>query len=210
MKYREKLKELINEHNGIILTKQITEAGIPRVYISELVEKGVLERLERGVYITSDSFDDEMYRLQAKYTNIIFSHDTALYLHDLTDRDPLKYSVTVPAGYNPQNLKKIGVKVFSIKKELYNLGLTSIRTLFDREVRCYNMERTICDILRSRSQMDIAIVTDAIKRYVKRKNKNQPQLMRYAESLKVSKLLRRYMEVLLLTHTRFPVLTPAF
>jgi predicted transcriptional regulator of viral defense system len=197
MKYREKLKELINEHNGIILTKQITEAGIPRVYISELVEKGVLERLERGVYITSDSFDDEMYRLQAKYTNIIFSHDTALYLHDLTDRDPLKYSVTVPAGYNPQNLKKIGVKVFSIKKELYNLGLTSIRTLFDREVRCYNMERTICDILRSRSQMDIAIVTDAIKRYVKRKNKNQPQLMRYAESLKVSKLLRRYMEVLL-------------
>jgi predicted transcriptional regulator of viral defense system len=197
MKYREKLKELINEHNGIILTKQITEAGIPRVYISELVEKGVLERLERGVYITSDSFDDEMYRLQAKYTNIIFSHDTALYLHDLTDRDPLKYSVTVPAGYNPQNLKKIGVKVFSIKKELYNLGLTSIRTLFDREVRCYNMERTICDILRSRSQMDIAIVTDAIKRYVKRKNKNLPQLMRYAESLKVSKLLRRYMEVLL-------------
>jgi predicted transcriptional regulator of viral defense system len=73
MKHREKLTRLINNHNGIILTKQITKAGIPKVYNSELVERGVLERLERGVYISSDSFDDEMYRLQAKYTTVIFS-----------------------------------------------------------------------------------------------------------------------------------------
>jgi hypothetical protein len=59
------------------------------------------------------------------------------------------------------------------------------------------MERTICDILRNRNQIDIAIVTDAIKRYVKRKDKNLPQLMRYAELFKVTKLLTRYMEVLL-------------
>lgn len=197
MKYSEKLHALINEHKGIILTKQITQAGIPRTYISEMIKNGVLERLDRGAYMTKDSFDDEMYRLQVKYASVVFSHDTALFLHDLTDRDPLKYSVTVPAGYNSQNIKALGVKVFSIKKELYNLGLASGRTIFGREVRCYDMERTICDILRSRNQMDIAIVTDAIKRYAKRKNKNLPQLMRYAEYFGVSKLLRRYMEVLL-------------
>ena len=45
--------------------------------------------------------------------------------------------------------------------------------------------------------MDIAIVTDAIKRYAKRRDKNLPQLMRYAESFRVAKLLRSYMEVLL-------------
>ena len=197
MNYTEKLNALIDEHNGIILTKHVTEAGIPRTYISELVKKGVLERLERGVYITKDSFDDEMFRLKAKYASVVFSHDTALFLHDLTDRDPLQYSVTVPAGYNSQNIQAIGVKVFSIKKELYALGLTIGKTMFGREIKCYNMERTICDILRSRNQMDIAIVTDAIKRYSKRKDKNLPQLMRYAESFRVTKLLRSYMEVLL-------------
>ena len=197
MNYIEKLNALIDEHNGIILTKYVTEAGIPRTYISELVKKSVLERLERGVYITKDSFDDEMFRLQAKYVSVIFSHDTALFLHDLTDRDPLQYSVTVPARYNSQNIQEIGVKVFSIKKELYNLGLTTGKTMFGREIKCYDMERTICDILRSRNQMDIAIVTDAIKRYSKRKDKNLPQLMRYAKSFRVEKLLRTYMEVLL-------------
>lgn len=197
MKYTEKLTALINEYNGIILTKHVTEAGIPRTYISELVKNAVLERVERGVYITKDSFDDKMYRLQAKYVSAIFSHDSALFLHDLTDRDPIQYSVTVPAGYNSQNIQATGVKVFSIKKELYGLGLTSGRTMFGREIRCYDMERTICDIIRSRNQMDIAIVTDAIKRYSKRKDKNLPQLMRYAESFRVTKLLRNYMEVLL-------------
>lgn len=197
MNYIEKLVALINEHNGIILTKHVTEAGIPRTYISELVKNGTLERLERGIYITKDSYDDEMYRLQAKYASAIFSHDSALFLHDLTDRDPLQHSVTVPAGYNSGNIQAIGVKVFSIKKELYDLGLTTGRTMFDREIKCYNMERTICDIIRSRNQMDIAIVTDAIKRYSKRKDKNLPQLMRYAERFGVTKLLRNYMEVLL-------------
>jgi len=197
VKHIEKLRALINEHNGIILTKYVTEAGIPRTYIGELMKDGILERLEQGVYITKDSFDDEMYRLQAKYPLVIFSHDSALYLHDLSDRDPLQYSVTVPTRYNAQNIKNIGVKVFSVKKELYNLGLSISKTMFDREVKCYNMERTICDILRSRNQMDIAIVTDAIKRYSKRKDKNLPQLMRYAENFRVTKLLRSYMEVLL-------------
>lgn len=197
MNYTKKLITLINEHNGILLTKHATEARIPRTYISELVKNGVLERLERGVYITKDSFDDEMYRLQAKYTSVIFSHDSALFLHDLTDRDPLQYSVTVPAGYNFQNIQANGVKVFSIKKELYDLGLTTGRTMFGREIKHYDMERTICDIMRSRNQMDIAIVTDAIKRYSKRKDKNLPQLMRYAEYFRVTKLVRGYLEVLL-------------
>lgn len=197
MNYKEKLYALINQHNGIILTKHVTEADIPRTYIAELVKNGVLERLERGVYIAKDSFDDEMYRLQAKYASAVFSHDSALFLHDLTDRDPLQYSVTVPAGYNSRNIQAIGVKVFSIKRELYGLGLTTGRTMFDREIICYDMERTICDIIRSRNQMDIAIVTDAIKRYSKRKDKNLPQLMRYAESFRVTKPLRSYMEVLL-------------
>lgn len=197
MNYKEKLVTLIKEHNGIIFTKQVTEAGIPRTYISNLVKNGTLECLERGIYITKDSYDDEMYRLQAKYTSAIFSHKSALFVHDLTDRDPLQYSVTVPAGYNSTNIQAIGVKVFSIKKDLYDLGLTSGKTIFGREIKCYDMERTICDIIRSRNQMDIAILADAIKRYSRRKDKNLPQLMRYAESFRVTKLLRNYMEVLL-------------
>lgn len=197
MKYKEKLQALIDENHGLILTKDASNAGIPRTYLVEFTKKGYLEKLERGVYITKDAFDDAMYRIQSKYPLLIFSHDTALFLHGLTDRDPLQYDGTVPAGYNSRNIIKSGVKVYSVKKELYEMGLATAKTPFGREIKTYDMERTICDILRSRSQIDITVLTDALKMYVKRPDKNLTKLMRYAEKLKVTKVLRVYMEVLL-------------
>jgi predicted transcriptional regulator of viral defense system len=195
--YSTKLEKLIQKNNGVISTKKVTEAGIPRTYLSEFVKRGILERLERGVYISKDCYDDEMYRLQIKYEQAIFSHDTALFLHDLTDRDPLQYAVTVKTGYNTKNIKASGAKVYTIKKELYDLGLITVKTSFDRVVKTYNMERTICDIVRSRSQVDIEILIDALKRYTKRKDKNLPQLMRYADKFRITSILRKYLEVLL-------------
>jgi predicted transcriptional regulator of viral defense system len=197
MIYKEKLNNLIDENGGLILTKQLSEAGIPRVYLSSLVHAGLLVKLERGVYIARDGYDDELYRYQVKYEKAIYSHETALFLHDLTDRDPIKYSVTVPEGYNASHLRALNFKVYSIKKTLYSLGLSESKTAFGRAVKCYNLERTICDILKHRNQIDIAVISDAVKRYAVRKDRNVPQLMRYAEKMRVVKPISNYLEVVL-------------
>ena len=91
MEYREMLDSLIEQNEGLILTKNVTEAGIPRTYLSFLVKEGILERVAHGFYLTRDAFDDELYSLQARSDQLIYSHETALYLHDLTDRDPLQW-----------------------------------------------------------------------------------------------------------------------
>lgn len=197
MEHFAKLKKLIQKNKGLISTKNVTEAGIPRAYLSLYVKQGILERLARGIYITKDCYDDEMYRLQVKYAQAVFSHDTALFLHDLTDRDPLQYTVTVKTGYNTKNIKASGVKVYTIKKELYDLGLITVKTPFGRFVKTYDLERTICDIVRSRSQMDRDVLTNTLKRYAKRKDKNLFRLMRYADQFSLINILRKYLEVLL-------------
>ena len=197
MTYKEKLNDLIADNEGLILTKQLSKAGIPRVYLSNLVNDGLLVRLERGVYIALNGYDDELYRHQVKYEKAIYSHETALYLHDLTDRDPARYSVTVPEGYNASHLRALNFEVYSIKMTLYDLGLSESKTAFGRVVKCYNLERTICDIVRHRNQIDIAVISDAVKRYAVRKDRNVPQLMRYAEKMRVAKLVSSYMEVVL-------------
>jgi predicted transcriptional regulator of viral defense system len=197
MNYTAKLKKIILKNSGIILTKDVSNLGIPRIYLTKLVDEGFLERIQTGVYVTKDTFDDDMYILQAKYKNIIFSHETALYLNDLTDRDPIRYSVTVPRGYNYQPIQSTGVHVFSVKKDLYNIGETEAYTNHGRLIKCYNQERTICDIIKSRNQLDIAIVTEALKQYFKKGDKNIPELMRYANKFKVDRILRNYLEVLL-------------
>lgn len=197
MKYRDRLQELIKEKDGLLLAKDADEENIPRQYVALFVKENKLERVSNGVYLTPDTFDDEMYRLQAKNQRIIYSHETALYLHDLTDRDPIVWTVTVPYGYNASHLRKEGVRVYTVKKDLYLMGVTEAKTVHGRQIKTYNRERTICDIVRNRNNMDVAILNEAIKRYLGNKEKNISLLMKYAQELEVQNILRKYVEILL-------------
>lgn len=104
-----------------------------------------------------------MYLYHLRFGKLIYSHEIALLLHDLTDVFPPCHTITMPLGVNPAQLKEEGLKVFTVKPELYTVGLTEIETSFGHKVPVYDMERTICDILRKRNQMDIRVLTDALK-----------------------------------------------
>ncbi len=191
------LQSILMQNNGIITTAQANEVGVSNERLRLLVTSGDLERVTFGVYILPDEFADKMFIAQLRRPKIIYSHETALFLHDLTDRDPINYTVTVPTGYNASRLRGDGFTVFTIKREFHEIGVTKLTTMFGNSVTVYGLERTICDCLRSRNQLDIAIVTDAVKRYTRRNDKNLNILMQMAETFKVTKQLRSYMEVLL-------------
>ena len=191
------LQSISLKNGGVITTSQANKEGISNERLRSLVKSGELERVAFGIYMLPDEFIDKMFIAQLRCPKIIYSHETALYLHDLTDRDPISYSVTVPTRYNPHPLVKDGFKIFSIKSDLHEVGKIELKTMFGNTVIAYDMERTICDCLRSRNQMDIAIITDAMKRYVRHKEKNLTSLMHMSDMFKVNKSLRSYLEVLL-------------
>lgn len=192
-----KLETLLENSNGVISTKLAEDHGIHREYLNQFVKQGKLERVAYGIYITPETWEDKMLILQLKREKMVYSHETALYIHDLTDRDPIAYAVTVPSGYNGRNLKKDGLIVYTIKKELLNLGICIKKTSFGNDIRTYDIERTVCDILRDKNNQDVAVLSDALKRYVKRQDKDLNKLMKYANIFRVEKILRSYMEVLL-------------
>lgn len=185
------------DNGGFITVAQGKEAGLSHTAILRAVKAGQIERVARGVYGAVEEMDDELYVKQLQRPKVIYSHGTALYLHDLTDRDPLTLSVTVPTGYNTKRLVTEGFRVFSVKHELYRIGLIRMLTRYEHTVTTYNMERTICDCIRSRRRMDAEIITEAMKRYAQRKDRDIHALMEMAAMFGVQKLMRTYMEVLL-------------
>lgn len=193
----ERLEALIKSSNGVITTKLANNHDIHRQYLSQFAKQGKLERIAHGIYITPDVWEDKMLIHQLRKEKMVYSHETALFLHDLTDRDPLSYSVTVPTGYNTSKLNEDGLIVYTIKKELFELGICTKQTMFGNDVRTYDMERTICDIIRDRNNQDSAVLSDAMKKYARRSDKNLNRLMKYSEIFKVEKILRNYLEVLL-------------
>lgn len=193
----ERIRSLLRDQNGLVFTSDLVKYDIPRTYLSILKKRGEIQRISRGVYFASGGMMDEMAGLQARYKTAIFSHETASYLLDLSDRTPLFYSVTVPTGYNAISLKANGAKVFFVKRELYPLGSITIQSPHGNKVQSFNLERTICDLLRSRSRVDIQLVNDALKRYVKNKERDLDLLHNYAKRFGVEKIVRETIEVLL-------------
>jgi len=192
--------ELLNlrlkENNGILKTADIVQMGISRAFFLEYVKKNNLEKAAHGIYMEADAWNDGMYLLQTRIPNAIFSHESALYLLDMAEREPMKHTITVKSGYNRTSLAAEGVQVYSIKADLLELGLTTLKSPTGHSLRAYNAERTICDIIRSRSNVEMQDYQAAIKTYMGQRKKNIPLLMRYAKDLRVDKILRQYLEVL--------------
>lgn len=197
MRQFEQLDCLLKDQDGMLCTRQAITAGISKPIFYQFVQSRGLEQVAHGIYLSQDAWVDAMYILHLRCPQVIFSHETALLVHDMTDREPLAYSVTVKTGYNPTRLRNDGIQVFTIKAELHEVGLTTGQTPFGHNVPVYDKERTICDVLRSRSRIEMQTFQDALKMYVRRKDKNLHTLMLYAERFRVEKILRQYLDVLL-------------
>lgn len=191
-----KILKIAEKNNGVVTSAKVTELGISRTYLRILVESGELQKIDRGIYVLPDAWEDEFYILQTRYPSGIFSHDSALFLHSFTDRTPSILTMTFPYGYHSVSLKGKAI-IKKVKKELYGMGVEEIISPSGHKVKVYSIERTICDILRGKNAIDIEQNLPAIKKYVNLTEKNIPLLLEYAEKLRVLNKLRKYLEVLL-------------
>lgn len=196
MNDEQKVLELMQNNNGLIKTSEIVSNNINKMALLRLVQKGIIERIERGLYIDSNKIEDSYFIFQYKCPKAIFSHETALYFHDLSDRTPIEIMITVPSGYNSRLLKDNNYKFSYIKEELYELGKISVKTPYGNNVYCYDIERTICDIVRDKNKIEKYQFIDALKRYSNLKVKDISKLYNYAEKFNIKNDVKNYMEVL--------------
>ena len=162
---KEKIKELLEASpDGTITAEQVTSAGLHRSILQELVGNGELYRFGRGLYVCSNAWEDDFYLLQRKYRRGIYSYDTALYLLGYSDRTPAQYTMTFPKGYNSPSLKQKSINIKRVVPENYSFGITELQSPCGNPIRVYDLERTLCDILRG-SGSDVQIVGAALMKY---------------------------------------------
>lgn len=197
MNEREAVLKLLEDNNGYITTSQVDEAGYQRRILRSLVSDNCIYRVERGIYALPDIWEDEMYFLQYRFSKGVFSNETALFIHGLTDRTPQALTMTFPQGYNAGGLKKYNAKAKFVIKNIYDIGLTEVMSNCGNRIRVYDKERTLCDIVKGKNTCDIQIVNQAMKTYAASTEKNIAKLIEYAKDLRVKPKIVGYMEILL-------------
>lgn len=196
MEYMAVLAEIAEANNGIVDTKAAVERGIAREILRRLCFAGKIRRIERGQYVLEGE-GDRLFALSRRSKQIVFSHETALYLHGVLDEPPAHPTVTALNNYLPSAAFREVCKVYCVKEELFGLGRVKVATPAGNPVPAYDLERTVCDMARSRNKLGNAAFLDAIKRYAASPGKDLERLSAYAEKMHMANILRPYLEVLL-------------
>ena len=197
MDYLNQLKMIAQNNGGIINNKIAAEHGISRAILSKLCLGNKIQRIARGQYVFNDDMQDELLSISMRSNLFVFSHETALFLHGISDRTPFEHAITAPSGKVPSKAIQEECKIYYIKPELFNLGKTMLTTPSGNKVAGYCLERTICDIVRSRSKVGSETFLAALKMYAASPNKDLNKLNAYPTQIKIAGIERKYLEVLL-------------
>lgn len=188
-----KIEKLIKKNNGILYATDIEKNDINRYYVRKMIEDKYIKRVLHGIYALIDKNINEFWLMNERYKKGIFSHNTALYFHELTDRTPLKLDMTFPSNIRVNDEY---LRTHYIKPDKHELGLTTMEIEPGVKITLYNVERTICDIIRDKNKIDPQTFNTALKEYSKIKYKKLHVLYKYAKEFNIELKLQQYMEVL--------------
>ena len=189
----EKLKNFFKKNHGYITTKEIENIGISKTLIPKLIKQKVLRKVAYGIYIDNNLIEDEFYILQKRFSNIVFSYNTACYLLNLSDRSPYKIDITT---INHNNINE-DLNIHYISKDKFDIGIIEIESPYTNPIKIYNAERCICDLLKNPNAVDLEVYNKIVNNYFKQKNKNLTTLEKYSKIFNVHKKFEYIMEVLI-------------
>ena len=195
--YIDRLKLLIEKNNGVIAAGEMKSVGIDPVTLRNILATGILVKESHGNYVLAEEQPDEFRIIQNHSDKLIFSHETALYLHSAMDGTPLEVDITVPQGDNVSRIKKKyeQIRFHYCKKELWDLGVITVKSPHGYDVKTYDWERCICDLIKNKKNTDVEIYARALREYFSEKC-NPEKLMQYAKMFNLETKVMTYMEIL--------------
>lgn len=173
---------IASNNNGLITYSELLENKYYKEKILKLISKGIIEKVARGFYYHHNYTVDKMYVYQLQNGSLIYSHETAAYLHNLTDRFPRKWSVTVKQGTRLR--KRDEFNVFYVPEERLDLGKVVLTNNLNNKVKTYDKERTVCDIIRSKDRIELQVYSEVLKNYFSGKT-DMRKLIKYAKQFNI-------------------------
>lgn len=195
MNYEEKILDLFE--NGYLKTSKVVNENIPKIYLTRLIKKNKIERVGRGIYVKTNYLVDDFVVLQNKSKNCVFSNMTSLYLLGYSNRIPIKYDITVLSGYKGSLQKNNSVNLHYSKKENFYLGIKNYSLDSGYIIKIYDLEKTICDIIKNKKKLDLELYNKAIRNYFYSKEKNTLKLYDYARKMNIYEKVKNTFEVLM-------------
>ena len=192
-------EDIARKHGGWIRTNEAQKFGIPRSTIYALANKGIFERMERGVYRLAElppPGHPDLAIVALRVPHAVVCLISALAWHDLTTQIPRAVSIAIPRGARAPTLRHPPVEIHRFSDKAYKAG-TEIHLVDGIPVKIYSPEKTLVDCFRFRNKIGMDVFLEAMKLYKERKRIKPAELSRHARDLRVEKAILPYLEAIL-------------
>lgn len=193
--HSQRLLHLLRQ-KGVLRPRELTELGIPRVYLTRLTASGQLERAGRGFYRLTDhplSEHEGLATIATKVPQAVFCLLTALQFHELTTQLPRQIWIAMPRGSHAPRIDYPPVKMVQFSGSAYLEGV-EIHVRDQVKLPVYSIAKTIADCFKHRNKIGLDVALEALKDARAQQKVSIDDLWHYAKICRVANVMRPYLE----------------
>jgi len=192
----DKIKNHFIEYGGVLKTSELNDLGFSSRQIKKLMEEGIITKIKHGFYELTDYIPREEVIIARLFPESIIFLESALFYYGYTDRIPSSWQIAVNKNSNKlqYNIDYPLIKPYYLEPKFIEIGIDTIE-IEGVKIRIYDRDRTICDVLRYETKLEVEVFTNAIKNYIKDPKKNVRNLFEYAEIFNIRNKVQTYIGV---------------
>jgi predicted transcriptional regulator of viral defense system len=183
---------------GLVRSGEFDRKGISRSVLKRLNNRGVVERISRGVYALPGAVLTEHHSLAEASRLVpggVICLLTALRFHGLTTQNPFEVWMAIEAkAWRPQraglrlHIVHFSGRAFSDGIEEHNAGGVRIRV--------YSAAKTVADCFKFRNKIGIDVAVEALKDFARSHRGRTNELSRFARICRVSRVMQPYLDAI--------------
>ncbi len=190
--------EVFRRHGHMMRTQQALQAGISPRTLYEMRDRGLLTRLNRGLFRLADAprlAQPDLALVSMTVPKGVVCLISALAFHNLTSQIPHRVYLALPIHSEKPRLQYPPLALFWLSGEVFSAGI-EVHQIDQIPVRIYGREKTVADCFKFRNKIGLDVAREALREAV-RQGCRVEVLLQYARIDRVDKIMRTYLESML-------------
>jgi len=188
--------DVFRRHGGTMRTSEAIDAGVHPRTLYAMRDRGILERVSRGIYRLTEGEpveDPDLLAVAARAPEAVVCLISALAIHGITTQIPHAVDIALPPGKWAPVLDHPPIRVYRFSGKAMTEGIEE-RPSDGVTIRIYNPEKSLADCFKFRNKIGLDVAIEALRMYRRERRANIAEIMRYAKIDRVTRIIRPYLE----------------
>jgi predicted transcriptional regulator of viral defense system len=185
--------------HGMIRVRDAIARGIHPEYLRRLCERGLLIKMSRGIYMSTDSDTSPnigIAQVAKRVPNGVMCLLSALQFHNIGTQSPFEVWIAIDRKASKPKIDYPPIRVVRFSAKALTEGIET-HCIEGVKVKIYNKEKTVADCFKYRNKIGLDIALEALKDCRQRKPCTTNLLWEYAKICRVSNVITPYLEATL-------------